>query len=177
MNVIKIRNAASPEYVNEYAKKAIQKKKISSKIEKTKLEEIFIFSCSNIKLALRVTNVGSLSNEYSSIFKANLSNNTIFGFSFINNNLINIVNINYLINIPISNNNKQIVEIYRGKIRIGIQIDANNYSVQKVAIPFTSNYDTNYKYIEKVINLNNEPVFLIDESLLFSRISKYIYIK
>ena len=182
MKSLKINNNfVSPEYVKsqDYAKKSsiIQNRKAHSKIEKTKLEEVFIFSCSNIKLALRLTNVGLISNVHSSIFKTNFSNKAIFGFSFINNKLVNIIDINYLINIPISNNNKQILEIFRGKTRIGIQIDTNNCTVKKIEIPFSNSFNTNYRYIEKVINLNDEPVFLIDESLLFSTISKYVYIK
>jgi chemotaxis signal transduction protein len=139
-----------------------------------KLEKLFIFSCSNIKFAIKISNVGMIYNNFSEIFYTNLQNKFIRGFSFNNNELVNIIDINSLLNIPTSNNIKKLLEIYSENIKVGIQIDADNFYIEELEIPSTEAVNISYKCIYKIIKQDNEMIYLLDEMTLFSIIKNNI---
>jgi hypothetical protein len=66
--------------------------------DKNTKQNIFIFSCFGEKLAMKLPHINKMSKKYASIHKLN-ENNNILGFTFANNELIKIVNFNYLMNI------------------------------------------------------------------------------
>ena len=171
MKVLAIDNSAVRKQTSLKQNQKIIAENIIKQSKKYSLD-VLIFSCGGVRFALKLTNVGQIRDNYSTVFHCDISNSIITGFCLNNNELIKLVNINYLINIYNSNKNQRIIEISRENIKVGFFIDDNILDYASLEIPFENPNYIKYKHIDKIIKHKGENVHLINELSLFSEISK-----
>ena len=167
MKVIGIDNSAVRKQPTIKQNKKVVVKNVPKQTQKYTLD-VLIFSCDGVRFALKLTNVGQIRNNYSTVFQTNISNNVIIGFCFNNNELVKIIDINYLINISKTNNNKRIIEILRENIKVGIFIDDNLLDYASLEIPYENPNFIRYRHIDKIIQHKGENIHLINELSLFT---------
>ena len=138
------------------------------------LLDVLIFSCDGVKFALKLTNVGQIRSNYSSVFQVTVSNSAITGFCLNNNELIKLIDINSLLNISKTSSKKRIIEVLRENSKVGIFIDDDGLDYDSVEIPFENPNFIRYRHIDKIIQYNSHSVHLINELSLFSEIAKNI---
>jgi len=177
MKVLAIDNSAVRKQTLLKQKRKVVAKNTTTKQSKKYLLDVLIFSCNGVKFAMRLTNVGQIRDNYSTVFYANIFNDIIIGFCLNNNELIKLINIDCLINTHNSNNNKRIIEILRENIKVGILIDDNILDYDSLEVPFENPNFIRYRHIEKILQHKDEYVYLINELSLFSEIAKNIHLK
>ncbi len=133
----------------------------------------FIFQLDKIKFALRIEALYRLGSTYSSIIYHN-SNNATLGISFLDNELITIIDIISVLNWhkPIDKSKlTRIIEIQNQDLHFGILI-SDDYLTGKI-IPKKFQQKINNQLIEKTCTFDSEEVFLINETLLFQKVQKF----